>query len=79
MPYPIAGGTPNEVDMQAASPMISVDQDGNVVGVRFNDRVAAPLVLPEEAVEPFYVAFIQLARLYERKDFWFRSVFMPAI
>jgi gamma-butyrobetaine dioxygenase len=59
----------DEVDMQAASPMISVDQDGNVVGVRFNDRVAAPLVLPEEVVEPFYAAFIQLARLYERKEF----------
>jgi len=59
----------DEVDVQAASRMINIDDAGNVIGIRFNDRVAAPLVLPEDAVEPFYAAFSKLAQLYGRTEF----------
>ncbi len=56
----------DEVDLQAASRMINVDDDGNVTGIRFNDRVAAPLALPEDVVEPFYAAFAKLVALVDR-------------
>lgn len=58
----------DEVDVQAAASMISVDDDGNVIGIRINDRVAAPLVLPPDVIEPFYAAFAKLIRLCDRKE-----------
>ncbi len=43
-----------EVDLVAEFPVISVDEFGHVVGVRVNDRVAAPLSIPENQVPVYY-------------------------
>lgn len=58
----------DEVDLQASARMIELDADGQVVGIRINDRVAAPLELPPAVVEPFYAAFAQLLTLCDREQ-----------
>jgi gamma-butyrobetaine dioxygenase len=45
-----------EMDLRSASPVISVDYEGRVQGVRFNERSAAPLDVPTELVRPVYKA-----------------------
>jgi len=47
---------PGEMDLRSASPVISVDYEGRVQGVRFNERSAAPLDVPAELVRPVYKA-----------------------
>lgn len=43
-----------DVDLIAEFPVISVDEFGNVTGVRVNDRVAAPLCIPPQRVPVYY-------------------------
>ena len=57
-------------DYQADGRLICLDTDGNVIGVRFNDRCHAPLDLPEELVEPFYAALRKLGLAYRNTEFW---------
>ncbi len=52
-----------DVDVSAAFPMIALDEFGDVVGIRFNDRVAAPLSLPPDQIEPYYRAYRRLVEL----------------
>jgi gamma-butyrobetaine dioxygenase len=59
-----------EVDVQGAAPLISVDSEGNLQGVRFNDRVMAPLDLDAGDVEGFYEAFRVLSALYYDEKRW---------
>jgi gamma-butyrobetaine dioxygenase len=59
-----------EVDVQTAAPLISVDPDGNIEGVRFNDRVMAPLDLDAGEIEAFYTAFRLLSELYYDERRW---------
>ncbi len=47
---------PDEVDLRSASPVISVDFEGSLQGVRYNERSAAPMDLPAERVKPAYNA-----------------------
>jgi hypothetical protein len=46
----------------ARMPLIRIDEDGDVVGVRLNERQIGPLDLPEAQIGPFYRA---LRRLFE--------------
>lgn len=52
-----------DVDVSAAFPMIALDEFGDVVGIRFNDRVGSPLSLPPDQVEPYYRAYRRLVEL----------------
>ncbi len=52
-----------DVDVSAQFPMISLDEFGDVTGVRFNDRVAAPLSLAPDQIEPYYRGYRRLIEL----------------
>jgi len=56
---------PGEVDLIAAFPLLSVDEFGNLCGVRINDRVAAPLSIPPEALDDYYRGLRLLLRQTE--------------
>lgn len=43
-----------DVDLIAEFPIISVDEFGNLCGVRINDRVAAPTMIAPDQVEVYY-------------------------
>ena len=47
---------PDEMDLRSATPIISVDYEGRVQGVRYNERSAAPLDVPDELIKPVYAA-----------------------
>ena len=55
----------NDVDLITQFPTISVDEFGNINGVRVNDRVAAPLSIPPAAVEVYYRGLKRLLTLSE--------------
>lgn len=59
-----------EVDVQGAAPLISVDDGGNIDGVRFNDRVMCPLDLDTGEINAFYDAFRLLSELYYDERRW---------
>jgi gamma-butyrobetaine dioxygenase len=44
----------DDVDLIAEFPIISVDEFGNLSGVRINDRVAAPAIIAPDQVEAYY-------------------------
>lgn len=54
-----------DVDLVAEFPVLSVDAFGNLTGVRINDRVAAPLSIPGDAVETYYRGLKRLLELAE--------------
>jgi gamma-butyrobetaine dioxygenase len=55
---------------QAAGPIISVDREGNVEGVRLLDRGTAPFDLDEDMVVPFYAAYKRLlSLLYDEANY----------
>jgi gamma-butyrobetaine dioxygenase len=58
----------NDVDLLAEFPIVSVDEFGNIIGVRINDRVAAPLSVPEKEVECFYRGLKRLLQLAESEE-----------
>jgi gamma-butyrobetaine dioxygenase len=45
-----------DVDLIAEFPILSLDEFGNLCGIRLNDRVAAPLAIPPDEVEVYYRA-----------------------
>ena len=57
-----------KVDIQARAPLIELDVEGAVRAVRYNNRSAAPLDLPEEIVEPYYRAYRRFGRLLHDSD-----------
>ena len=48
---------------QCRLPMIRVDTEGNVVGVRINERQIAPMDLPADQIEPCYRAIRALMKI----------------
>lgn len=54
-----------DVDLIAEFPLLSCDAFGNLTGIRLNDRVAAPPLLPEDAVAGYYRAYRRLLELAE--------------
>ena len=52
---------PNEMDLRALGRVFCLDSDGNLVGVRYPARNAAPLDVPPELVEPVYRALWQFS------------------
>lgn len=57
-----------DVDLIAEFPLISVDEFGNLVGLRINDRVAGPLAIPESEVPKFYRGLKKLLVLSENEN-----------
>ena len=57
--------------------VISLDQDGNVVGIRYSDRALLPLDLPVDHIEPAYDALRAWAGLLYDARFPFRYLMKP--
>lgn len=55
-------------DLAARVPVISVDSDGQITAVHFNNRSMAPLDAPEDMVAPWYAAYRQFATLLRRPE-----------
>ena len=58
----------DDVDLQAAFPVIALDAFGELAGIRINDRVAAPLAIPPEDVKVYYRGLKRLLELAEEPD-----------
>ncbi|MGH6931915.1 MAG: TauD/TfdA family dioxygenase, partial [Dongiaceae bacterium] len=56
------------VDIQARAPLIELDGEGEVRAVRYNNRSAAPIDLPEEIVARYYRAYRRFGRLLHDFD-----------
>ena len=54
-----------DVDVIAEFPLISTDEFGSIVGIRLNDRVAAPLQIDPSEVAVYYRALQRLLQLSE--------------
>ena len=68
---------PDEVDLRSQSPVISVDFRGRVQGVRYNERSAGPLDVPETMVEPVYAALRSWLELCRNPDYQIRLLLRP--
>ena len=66
-----------EMDLRSASPVISVDYEGRIQGVRFNERSAAPLDVPAELVKPVYEALRVWQTLANDPAFQVRILLVP--
>lgn len=58
-----------DVDVSARFPMISLDEFGDVAGIRFNDRVGSPLSIPADQVEHYYRGYRRLVELTSDPQF----------
>lgn len=67
----------DDVDLIAEFPVIALDEFGNPTGLRINDRVAAPLSIPPEAVEVYYRGLRRLLELAEDDDLTIQRVLHP--
>ncbi|WGI23121.1 gamma-butyrobetaine dioxygenase [Amylibacter sp. IMCC11727] len=57
------------VCLQSRRPMIELSPDGQIVGVRFNNRSAAPIVdVPFEQMQAYYAAYRQFAEIIDDPD-----------
>lgn len=57
------------VDLRASAPMIKLDSNGVVIGVRFHERSMGTLALDADSVEVFYLAFRQFAAAVRSSDY----------
>ena len=67
----------NDVDLISDFPVLSVDEFGNLCGVRINDRVAAPLSIRPEQVETYYRGLRYLLELSEDPAFALHLTLQP--
>ena len=51
------------IDQQARMPILSMDDGGDISGIRLHTRASAPLDLPSELVPPYYAAYRQICEL----------------
>lgn len=54
---------PGKLDQRTRQRMISLDDRGEVIGVRLHTRSAGPMDLPTDLVKPYYAAHRELCRL----------------
>jgi len=57
-----------QADLRAASPMISIDFEGTVRAVHFNNRSMAPLDLPDSQIAGWYAAYRRFAALLREPE-----------
>lgn len=67
----------DDVDLIAEFPVISIDEFGNLCGVRINDRVAAPLAIAPAQVPAYYRGLQRLLRLTEDPGYFLRLALQP--
>ncbi|MDH3633175.1 MAG: TauD/TfdA family dioxygenase [Gammaproteobacteria bacterium] len=67
----------NDVDLIAEFPILSVDEFGNLCGIRLNDRVAAPLSIPPDQVAVFYRGLLYLLGLAEDDKLMMKITLQP--
>ncbi len=60
---------PGEIDFRIHAPLIRLDWNGNVAGVRYFDRAMAPLDLPADMIEPMYAAVREYHRRMVSNEF----------
>jgi gamma-butyrobetaine dioxygenase len=60
--------TDKDADLQARTPLISVDFEGHVTAVHFNNRSFAGIDVPVELVEPWYAAYRNFARILKQPE-----------
>ncbi len=51
------------IDQQARMPILSLDDEGCISGIRLHTRASAPLDLPPDLVPPYYAAYRQICEL----------------
>ncbi|WP_374309015.1 TauD/TfdA family dioxygenase [Dongia sp.] len=57
-----------DADLNARQTLISVDEDGDVVGVHFNNRSLDWLDAPAELIEPWFAAYRKFAEILHRPE-----------
>jgi gamma-butyrobetaine hydroxylase len=55
-------------DLQARKPLISVDVDGHLTAIHFNNRSFAGIDGPVDLVEPWYAAYRNFARILKQRE-----------
>jgi [2-(trimethylamino)ethyl]phosphonate dioxygenase len=59
----------NDVSLSSKKPMIELNPDGELIGIRFNNRSAAPFVdIPFEQMPDYYRAYRHFAEIIERPE-----------
>ena len=66
-----------DVDLIAEFPVISIDEFGNICGIRINDRVAAPPCIDEKNIPLYYRAMQRLLQLTEDPTYWIKHKLSP--
>jgi gamma-butyrobetaine dioxygenase len=66
-----------DVDLSTAFPVISLDSQGNVCGVRINDRVSATTPMNPDEPPVFYRGMQNLLRLTEDENRWIKHKLRP--
>jgi [2-(trimethylamino)ethyl]phosphonate dioxygenase len=58
-----------ETELEAETPVISLDARGEICAVHYNTRSAAPFRLPVDVVEPYYAAYQAFGRMLEDDEY----------
>jgi len=58
----------NNTDLRSRVPMIELNDNGEIVKVRYNNRSIDTIKLPEEKIRPFYKAYRHWSEIIERDD-----------
>lgn len=64
-------------ELRARGRIFCLDEDADVVGVRYCECTQAPLDIPEELIEPYYSALRVLAHVVQRDDLVYRFRLSP--
>ncbi len=67
----------DDVDLIAEFPILSLDEFGNLCGIRLNDRVAAPLSIPPRQVETYYRGLRYLLQQAESDELMLKKTLQP--
>jgi len=67
----------DDTDLSAEFPLIQLDTQGEVAGVRFNNRSAAPFAFAPDLIEPYYRAYQRFASLLDDQRFQVRFKLAP--
>lgn len=57
-----------DTELEAETPVLSLDARGDLQAVHYNTRSAQPLRLPEDVLEPYYAAYQRFGRLLEAPE-----------
>jgi gamma-butyrobetaine hydroxylase len=66
-----------DTELEAETPVLSLDARGELRAVHFNTRSCAPFRLAEELVEPYYAAYLRFGRLLEEPRYRIRLRLEP--